>query len=366
MGTGLRIIVTGLMAIALFFGFLHLFVDNATLYNYERLHIFLFNLCGGGTILVYYSERKKTVTDRTVLFLVLSVAYAILAFKKVYFPAAVVAFILALLVDSLRVKLFSIFPADFFRSDVPVSRKFHQASLLCLSIGLVISGMVILNNESLHLVSFDKLKLDTFFLGFSFPLSLITMSVIFSHLERDAGDSLPVLKNFGFWSINLGVIIFFIFILFEKPVMQLVVTTILLLTVLMIFTLFIRLVKSLQQNNFLKSGILFLVYSAITGIAYIALEFYPDYSPEKMKFLLRMHSFASLYGWNLSGLAVICRSGDFPLRLHSGPVIAAHWLTAAVLAPLGTYHGGIAICALACYAFVLHAIMFSKGSPIRS
>ncbi len=48
---------------------------------------------------------------------------------------------------------------------------------------------------------------------------------------------------------------------------------------------------------------LFLLYTAITGIVYIALEFSPDYTPEKTKLLLRMHSFASLYGWNLSGLA---------------------------------------------------------------
>lgn len=352
----------GLMFIALFFGFLHLFIPGKTLYNYERLHIFLFNLCSGGTILIYYSEAQKKLSRKTVIFLVLALTYAILAFFKHYLPAIVLAFVLAIIVDSVRIQKFSVFPTNFFDPKAEVSEKFHQASLLCLSIGLTISGLVILNNEYLKILSFHKLKLDTFFLGFSFPLSLITMSVMFSFMKKPFGKLVHYLKNIGFWNVNLGVIIFFLFILYEKLVFQLVITTILFLTVGMIFTLFTRLSEKIQQRNFLTSGMLFLMYTAVTGIIYIALEFSPDYHPEKTKLLLRMHSFASLYGWNLSGLAVICRQHDFPIKLHSSFIIAIHWLTAILLAPLGTYSWPLAVCALVGYFIVLYTILFSKGA----
>lgn len=362
MSIKLRFFLMGLMFLALFFGFLHLFIPGKTLYNYERLHIFLFNLCSGGTILIYYSEAQKKLSGKAVLFLALALTYAVLAFFKLYLPAIVTAFVLSIIVDSVRIKKFSIFPTNFFDPKAEVSEKFHQASLLCLSVGLTISGLVILNNEYLKILSFPKLKLDTFFLGFSFPLSLITMSVMFSFMKESFNKLVPYLKNIGFWNVNLGVIIFFLFILFEKLVLQLVITTILFLTVVMIYYLFIRLSEKIQQKNFLTSGMLFLMYSAVTGITYITLEFSPDYTPEKTKLLLRMHSFASLYGWNLSGLAVICRQHDFPIKLHSRNIIAAHWITAILLAPLGTYYWPFAVCALVGYFFVLYTILFSKGA----
>ncbi len=357
----LRMLLAGIMLIALFFGFLHLFVGG-TLYNYERLHIFFFNLCAGGTILILFTEDRERISRKNIIFLILSIIYALLAFFEIYIPAVVAALVLALIIDSVRVRKFSIFPNAFFDSVVPVSAKFHQASLLCLSIGLTISGVVIINNEYLHIVSFPKLKLDTFFLGFSFPLSLITMSVMFSFMERDQIKMNAALKNACFWTINLGVIIFFLFILLELPALQLVVTTILTLAVATVFFLFNKHAKRIQQKSFLVSGILFLIYTAVTGIAYIILTYSPDYEPEKMKYLLRMHSFASLYGWNLCGLAVICRRKDFPLRLHSGLVIAVHWLTAVALAPLGSYYRPFSICALACYGFILYMIMLGKGT----
>ena len=106
----------------------------------------------------------------------------------------------------------------------------------------------------------------------------------------------------------------------------------------------------------------FLWYTSVTGIAYIVLAAMPSYDHEGLKYLLRMHSYASLYGWNLSGLAVICRRGDFPIRLHSKSIITVHWLTAILLAPLGTYYQPLAIAALVAYGFVLYMILFSEGS----
>jgi len=364
MSPKLRLFLMVLMFTALLFGFLHLFIPGTSLYNFERLHIFLFNLCSGGTILIYYTEGQKQLSTKAAFFLGLSLTYALLAFLEYYLLSMLVAFILAVVVDSVRVKKFSLFPINFFQPEAPVAEKFHQASLLCLSMGLTISGLVIWNNEYLKLVSFEKLTLDTFFLGFSFPLSLITMSVIFSYMRTDVSRLTQRLKNMGFWNVNLGVIIFFIFIMFQKLIPQLVVTTILFISVVLIYFMYRDLGVKEQQKSFLTSGMFFLWYTAITGIIYIALEFSPGYDHENLKWLLRMHSFASLYGWNLSGLAVICRKDHFPIRLHSQKVIAVHWATAIVLAPLGTYFAAFAVLSLIAYGFILYMILFSQGTEL--
>ena len=86
MSIRLRIILMGLMVAALLFGFLHLFIPGATLYNFERLHIFLFNLCSGGAILICYTESRKVLSTKGRLFLILAVFYAILAFCRRYNP----------------------------------------------------------------------------------------------------------------------------------------------------------------------------------------------------------------------------------------------------------------------------------------
>lgn len=365
MSISLRIILMGLMSAALLFGFLHLFVPGATLYNFERLHIFLFNLCSGGVVLIYFSESQKELSTKGRLFLILAVIYAVLAFAKLYPAAIVVALFLAVIVDSVRIRRFSLFPVNFFKPDVPVSEKFHQASLLCLSIGLVISALVILNNEYLKIISFPKLKLDTFFLGFSFPISLITMSVIFSFMKGDFSKIILCLKNVGFWIVNLGVIIFFIFILFEMFVPQLIVTTILFVCVVLLYLLYAKLGVRVQQKSFLTSGMFFLWFTAITGILYIILEYSPLYTPENSKLLMRSHSFAALYGWNLCGLSVICRKDDFPIRLHSKTIITIHWITVILLAPLGAYYWPFAACTIISYVFILYMILFSKGTTAQ-
>ncbi|MBW2593561.1 MAG: hypothetical protein JRE58_11310, partial [Deltaproteobacteria bacterium] len=238
MSLKLRAAMTICMVTALFFGFLHLFVQNGSLYNFERLHIFLFNLVSGGTILIHYSEGHTRLSRRAAWFMALSLMYAILAFKKIYLPAIIIAFILAAIVDSVRIRLFSVFPSNFFDPRAPVAEKFHQAALLCLSVGLAISGLVILNNEFLKLIYLEKLKLDTFFLGFSFPLSLITMSVMFSLMKEDVGVMVKRLKNLSFWNVNLGVIIFFLFILLEIFIPQVIVTLILFFSIILIFYLY--------------------------------------------------------------------------------------------------------------------------------
>ncbi len=347
-----------LMLTALIFGYMHLFI-HSEVYNFERLHVFLFNLCTGGTIILYYTQDVGRLTGKTFLFLFLSVIYAISAFLKAYIPAVIVSLVLAGIVETVRIKRFSILPVGFFKKKEPVYKKFHQASLLCLSMGLVISCAVILNNEYFHIISKPKMTLDIFFLGFSFPVSLITMSVIFSLMTDHVTAFNHTLKETGFWNVTLGVIVFFIFIIFEKLVPQVIVTCILFFTVIMIYYLYYHFGIALQQKRFLTSGIWFLVVTAITGIAYIVFEFSPVYNHENYTWLLKLHAFVSLYGWNLCGLAIICRFYDFPIQLHSKNLIFMHWTTVLILAPIGYYYRVFAILTILSYAAILYFILFS-------
>jgi len=357
----LKAVLAVLMPLALSFGFLHIFVPENWGMNFERLHIFLFNLCSGGTVIICFSQNKNDLTFKSGFFLSLSILYAVLAFLKVYLFSIVISCLLALIVESIRIKHFSFFPKDFFKGDVPAYEKFHHASLLCLSLALLISAMVIINNEYLKMVNLEKLKLDTFFLGFSFPVSLITMSVIFRLIKNKTDRVIMYLKNMGFWTVNLGVIIFFLFIIFEKLLLQIFITVILFITVLMIFYLFYRYSDKIDQKLFLTSGMGFLLIAAVTGIMYIVFQIFPGYKSEDYRWLLRLHSFVSLYGWNFCGLVVICRYADFPLSLHSGRVILLHWLTVAFLAPLGNYYRIPALAAVVLYTFLLWMILFRKG-----
>ncbi|MBF0228443.1 MAG: hypothetical protein HQK63_02435 [Desulfamplus sp.] len=403
MNKNLKFFFSIMMIVALCFGYAAIYfpLDN---YDFERLHIFLFNLCTGGTIILYFTEGIGRLSVRTGSFLILSLFYALSAFFKIYPITIFLSLGLASIVESLRIERFSIFPSNFFTMKESVSAKFHQASLLCLSIGLLMSSAVIINNEYIHVVTMDKLVLNTFFLGFSFPLSLITLSVIFSMIRLNGdgsqdgdfsqdcsqksfslqsfphtlkhGEILPYIKNIFsnrvvsvicFWTINLGVIIFFIFILFEKFYPQLVVTSLLFIAVITVFSLYRKFGQQMQQKQFLSSGIGFLIATAISGIAYIFYQMSPNYNPVDTKWLLRIHIFVSLYGWNLCGLAVICRFNDFPIKLHSGIVITVHWLTALVLAPLGGNSPFIALMAIVGYIFIVLTLFFSninKGERI--
>jgi len=358
----LKWVLYTLMSLALAFGFPPLFVAPDLTLHFERLHIFLFNLCAGGTILIYHTEQRPNLSPKGIAFCILAVIYALLAFFECYGPAVAAAWVLAALVENVRERRFGFFPKDFFDPRVRVTHKFHQASLLCLAIGLFMSGLVILNNTFFHWVDLPALELRSFFLGFSFPLSLITMSVMFSLVRDQFSCSVRVLKNIAFWVVNLGVILFFVFIIFQRFGWQLFASSLLTVCVILIFTLYMRLGIREQQKNFLTSGMCFLLFTAVTGMLYIGLHLHGDYDRDSSMLLLRLHAFASLYGWNLSGLAVLIRYFDFPIRLHSSRLIAVHWLTVTVLAPLGTHYRPFAVLALACYLWVLYQMLFSRPS----
>ncbi len=356
----LKLLFSFLMITALIFGFIHIYFPLQH-FSFERLHIFLFNLCTGGSILLYYTQGEKQVSGTVRLFFAGSLVYAFSAFLELYPVTLVVSFFLCLLVEKVRVDAFSWLPEDFFQKAVPVSQKFHHASLLCLSTGIGMASAVILNNEYFHWVYMEKLVLNTFFLGFSFPLSLVTLSLVFSMLKDIEGSGYKVFMELCFWTITLGVIIFFVFILMERFIPQIFVTSALFAAVVVVFYLYYTFAKSMQQKLFLTSGIGFLIVTAITGIAYIFFQMSDSYDPQRTKWLLHLHVFASLYGWNLCGLAVICRFEDFPIHLHSPTVIFVHWLTAIVLAPLGVFYGWFAILAIMGYAFITLVLFFSSN-----
>ena len=361
----LKTLLLVMMTIALACGFLHHLVAPSVL-NFERLHIFLFNLCSGGTLLIYFTEGQKHLSVRGRLFLALALAFALCAFLQWYVPAMLIPLVLAHLIEEVRIEHFgSRFPKGLFSTSEPVPRKFHQAALLCLSLGLCFSSPVILNSVYLKWFAVEKLKLDTFFLGFSFPVSLISMSVIFSLMKQATQPLTALLKEAAFWVINLGVIIFFGFILANLFTSQVVIALILFATVSLIFYLYWYEGMALQQKAFLTSGILFLLVTSLTGIAYILLSFSSFYTPEHSVPLLRLHAFTALYGWNLSGLAVISRHGDFPLKLHSLRVILLHWLTVLVLCPLGYFVPGVAVLAVLAYGGLLVHLFFNQGTMDR-
>ncbi len=182
----LKTLLLVMMTTALICGFLHHLVPPTAI-NFERLHIFLFNLCSGGTLLVYFTEGQPALSRRGVTFLALAVAFAVAAFLQWYPAAMLISLALAKLVeDEASTISAAAGPAACSRRGSGVARKFHQAALLCLSLGLLFSSPVILNSVYLKWWTIEKLKLDTFFLGFSFPISLISMSVIFRSCSMPA------------------------------------------------------------------------------------------------------------------------------------------------------------------------------------
>ncbi|MFC1849951.1 hypothetical protein ACFL27_07155, partial [candidate division CSSED10-310 bacterium] len=309
-----KLILGSTMTLALLFGFLEPVWPGAVI-SFKRLHIFLFNLCVGGVLIIYFTEARETFSKKAIVYLSLTYLYTLSAASGFYIIALLLSILLVFVVESVRIKKFSFFPLEFFNWKVRASEKFHHASLLCLSMSIVVASLVILNNEYFKLIQLPKLTLDVFFLGYSFPISLITMSIMFSFLERSSATS-GALKEFFFWMINLGVIIFFLFILFNMAIAEFLIATALFFTVCLLLFHFLRRAPEAQQKNFIVSGMFFLLFTGLTGVLYIVSYFItPIYASHR--FYLILHAMVSLYGWNLSGLFIIIRWRDFPIRMNS-------------------------------------------------
>lgn len=359
MSSSLRLTFMIVMTFALSFGFMHHFFPEQ---NFERLHIFLFNLCTGGTIILYFTLDKGRMTKRLYFFFILSFVYAFLAFFEYYASAIAVSFILFLIVESVRNTKFNFFPSDFFTRKVPTAQKFHHASLLCLSIGLLISISAIINEEYYTFIHSDKLTLNTFFLGFSFPVSLISLSVMFTTMHKAKNSFYRNLKVICFWTITMGVVIFFSFILFEAIYLELIISLILFAAVSCVLFLYVKMGIKEQQKAYLTSGIFFLLMTSVSGVIYILIYAYGYTDPFYREVTILYHRTLALYGWNISGLAVICRFKDFPIMLHSGPAIILHWLIVAVLAPFAIFNPYAVFPTIAVYMLFLYAVFFSRGT----
>lgn len=353
-----RLLFGVVMTLSLLFGFLHVIWPESRC-SFERLHIFGFNLLTGGSLILYHTQGRGVLTRRVKTYFALALLYALFAAYRWYIPALILSVPLFLVVESVRIQRFSLFPIDFFRR-ARVSDKFNQASLLCLSLAIFFASLVILNNEYLHLVSYEKLSIEVFFLGYSFPVSLITMSIMFSFMTERENRLVTVLKEVGFWSVNLGVIIFFVLIIFELGIPEMVAATTLFAAVWMIFFLFLATAPNVQQKTFLVSGMVFLLFTALTGIFYILVYFYPSLDRFREPSLV-LHAMVSLYGWNLSGLFIIMRWGHFPIRLRAALAIVLHWAIVLVLAPLGMYVLPVSVPAMAAYVSLL-VIVLAGGS----
>lgn len=356
-----RAIFFCIILIALMFGFMHHFFPQI---HFERLHIFLLNLCTGGTLIIYLTEGKNRFSLKTAIFFISSFIYAIFSFLEIYDMAIAISIILFLVVETIRIKKFGFFPYNFFNAKSKMSEKFHNASLLCLSIGLLLSTFAITNHEYFKLLPFKKFELNTFFLGFSFPVSLITLSIIFSTMKKAPSYTQRILKISAFWIINIGVIIFFIFILFESFVLELIISLILFFTVALVFWMYYKLGFKEQRKLFLSSAIGFLNITAITGVAYIILYFTNYYTPENSKIIKDIHRIVSLYGWNLTGIIVILRNKDFPIDLNSYKIILLHWISTVILIPAGYYFPAIALAASIIFGIFIYIVLFSKTKII--
>ncbi len=360
MSSRLKLLFGITMSLALAFGFLHS-VWPETWISLKRLHIFLFNLLTGGSLVLYYSKATRGISKRIKLFFALALLYALAAAVRWYIPALILSVPLFIIVESVRIQKFSLLPLEFFSAEVSISRKFNQASLLCLSIGIVFASLVILNNEFFKLVSYEKLTLDVFFLGYSFPISLITMSVMFSFMTGPRGKTARVLEELSFWFVNVGVVTFFAFIIFEVFIAEIIVSTTLFITVCVIFVLFLRTAPRVQQKTFLTSGMVFLLFTGVTGILYIVQYFWPAIEQYREYFLV-LHAMVSLYGWNLSGLFIILRWYDFPIKLNSVFALTLHWIIVLVLAPFARFEPMLGLITVPAYMALLLIVLWGRGN----
>ena len=358
MKTAHKALLTVMMSVALAFGFLHLFLPDVA-YDFGRLHIFLFNLCAGGFVLLYFASGRERVGANLYAWLAFSIAYAISAFFEAYVVTLVLSVPLFALAEQVRIRRFSLLPFDFFRAG-RTQDKFLHSALLCLSCGIVIASLVILNSEYFHLVQSEKLTIDVFFLGYSFPLSLVTFSVMFSFFKPSATVASKVLRELSFWWVTVGVIVFFVFIILEWPRAEVAIGTSLVVAVCMIYGLFIRDGKPVQQRIILLSGMGFLLGTGATGVWYLLEYVFPSV-PTGSDYLLTLHATVALYGWNLSGLLIIVRWDDFPITRHTPRIIGLHWVAVLVLTPIGKYVAPVAFVALAAYVLLLWLVFFGNG-----
>jgi hypothetical protein len=117
MSTRLKVILWVLMTAGFVFGYAGLILPGQTAiletprpgtFQFQRLHIFLFNLVCGGVLLLQYTHGDHRLSWREWLYLILSLVFSVMAFLNQYLIAAFLAIALAILVESVRMKSFAV------------------------------------------------------------------------------------------------------------------------------------------------------------------------------------------------------------------------------------------------------------------
>ncbi|MCX7679672.1 MAG: hypothetical protein N2316_10695 [Spirochaetes bacterium] len=328
----------------------HIKIDQL---NIQRIHVFLFNLCTGCTILLLHLKEIKK--HWVVIFLLFSILFSVSAAINFFFVAICSALILTAIVEFARVKSYSFFPSNFFSLKIPVSIKFHHAALLCLSFALPLSAFSMFAHLwKIHLP--PKMTVDIFFLGFSFPVSLMVMSVLFANMKDVEGIVELLIRNFIFWIVNVGVIVFFIFILAENEILQVAIALLLMVSVVMVFICYYKHALREKQFYFLFSSVFFLLLSALSGVLYVTIKsLFENYHGLGIRYILSLHRYVSLYGWNQAGIIVLLWDNKkyvSPIS-NSKAMIALHWLAVAVFAPCALFHWAFAAMAVVLYVSFL-------------
>jgi hypothetical protein len=315
----------------------------------QRLHIFFFNLIVGGTVILWFTNKESKFSKNTWIYLAISFIFSTSVFLNLYIISLISGIILVFLVERVRIHHFGFFPFSFLNYKVPVEKKFHLASLLCLSIGLILAELTILNNYYLKIIPSNFLPLNYFYLGFSFPLSLIIFSIIYDLMDRKEDPTLRLQKEASFWFVNIGVIIFFIFIILKMAIGEIFCASLLIIYILFTIYLFLKNTDYFINKKFLISGMFFLVLTSLTGLSMICLQFfYPGISKYQFlnNLLLQMHGYLALYGWSLSGLIVIIRNLDIHQKYQNNKKILLHWFLLIILVPIGILNLWFAILAV--------------------
>jgi hypothetical protein len=205
--------------------------------------------------------------------------------------------------------------------------------------------------------------LDGFFLGFSFPLSLMAFSVMFSLDSDEKRLWVEIARDSSFWIVTVGVIIFFVVIIAGILPLEFLAAVVLLIDVLLIFYLFRLDLRNIgEPEEFLISGMLLLVLTGVTGLMLVLWNAIGPNNTNEWGLLLQTHAYLSLYGWNLSGLVVVIHYYEFPLRLHSMEVILLHWVTVVVLAPAASQYAALALIAIPLFAILIRRLLFVAGN----
>ncbi len=353
MSKSIRILVLATITASLSTGFLNALVGEDSQLNFPALNIFLFNLATGGTLILTRFSGKTKLTALTAAYYLGALAFAAAACINLPALSIVSALLLSMMVEYVRWQHFGWFP-EFFKA-VPVSRKFKQAALLCLSTGLAICAATMLNNAYLGLLHLEKLDLHVFFLGFSFPISLSTFSLIFERIESGGNPQGRRQAEFCFWALNLGVIVFFLFIISEIYAGQILMSLTLFAAVMITLRLHLKYSPQNQEAALLTSALSFLIVGSLSGVAYIILLWTtPDY---ESGIIMSLHSAAAVFGWNMVWLMLTARKGHYPLSFNTKTLILIHWILVALI-PFARESPLAAIPAMLCLlAFLTMALL---------